>query len=243
MKRFEFKGKEYNCPECWEEVTLTQLLKINTGLTRALEAIQVCTGIDEKELGLSNEFALIMQIDKCLAFLAVQDGIKLELEPKEIVFNGVKVSPFSDIGTKSIVQFKDMEQLVFDFHTIEGEEIDVLKRLSLYPKIVATYLQPFIDSERITIRNGVEIKGEYDFQRVDELAIELYNHSAVEVSNWGHFFIQRFHELRSGIVIDANKSDMKQKRRRRDSLSFLSRWAGKLYYILYLRGISKGKTI
>jgi hypothetical protein len=231
MKRFEFKGKEYNCPECWEEVTLTQLLKINTGLTRVFEAVQVCTGIDEKELSTSNEFALIEQIDKCLAFLAATNSLVLESTPKEIVFNNVMVSVFSDIGTKSVAQYQDMKQLVVDFHTIEGEEIDTVKRLSLYPKIVATYLQPLIDGK------------EYDFERADEIAIELYNHSAVEVSNWGHFFMLRFHELRNGIVIDANKSDMKPKRQRRDSLSFLSRWAGKLYYILYLRGISKGKTI
>jgi hypothetical protein len=231
MKKFTFKGKEYNCPECWEDVTLTQLMKINTGITGVFEMIQVCTGIDEKELSQSNEFTLIEQIDQCLSFLAAKELPILELEPKEIVFKGVKVSPFSDIGTKSVAQYQDMKQLVVDFHTIEGEEIDTLKRLSLYPKIVATYLQPLID------------QGEYDFKRADEIAIELYNHSAMEVSNWGHFFILRFLELRNGIVNDASKLLTNQKRQRRGFLNSLKPWVGKLYYILYLRGISKGKTI
>jgi hypothetical protein len=221
MKQFTFKGREYNCPERWEDVTLTQLMKINTGITRSLEAIQVCTGIDETELSQSNEFALIDSIEQCLAFLAVQEGIKLEDTPKEIVFNGVKVSVISDLGTKSVGQYQDMKELVFEFHKVEGEEIDILKRLSLYPKIVATYLQPLID------------QGEYDYEKADKLAIELYNRSAVEVSSWGYFFIQRFLELRNGIVNDASKLLTKQTKSKQGFLNSLSQWVGKLFSTPY----------
>jgi hypothetical protein len=228
MKQFTFNGKEYNCPECWEEVTLTQLLKINTGLTRVFEAVQVCTGINEKELSTSNEFALIEQIDECLSFIAFPRDLELETEQKEIVFKGVKIPVFSDIGIKSVAQYQDMKHLVVDFHTVEGEEVDTVKRLSLYPKIVATYLQPIID------------QGEYDFKRADEIAIELYEHSAVEVSNWGHFFMLRFHELRNGIVIDVNKSDTKQRKQKQGFLNSLRSWVGKLSYTPYQRVTSKG---
>lgn len=219
MRKFKLNEKEFNCPEKWDEITLEQILKINTGLARTIEAIVICTGISEEEWNRSNDLVLIEEIEQSLSFLNDPTGCSLEKEPNKIVFKGVEVSPFSDIGTKSIAQYQDLKLLVNDFHLKEGDEVDIIRRLSLYPKVVATYLQPVIDN------------GEYDFNRVDELAKDLYNHSAMEVSAWGYFFIQRFIELRSGIVKDAQRLVTNQKKQRLDSLNSLKRWVGELFSI------------
>lgn len=217
MKQFKLKEKEFNCPESWAEITLTQLLKIMAEPLKPMDAIIICTGIPESEWNKSDDFTLIEEIEFTLAFLSDQAGCELEKDPKQIVFKQYEIPKISDIGTKSIAQYQDVKLLINDFHLLEGEEIDVIKRLSLYPKIVATYLQPIIDN------------GEYDYVRADEIAKELYNHSAMEVSSWGYFFIQRFLELRNGIVIDVQKLVMSQKNQKLGLLNYLKQWAGKLF--------------
>ncbi|HET6224651.1 MAG TPA: hypothetical protein VFF27_00135 [Bacteroidia bacterium] len=219
MKRFKLNEKEFNCPQSWAEITIEQLLKITAEVLKPMDAIVICTGITESEWNLSDDFKLIEEIEQTLSFLNSNEGCQLEKEPKEIVFNQFTMPPISDIGTKSIAQYQDIKLLINEFHLAEGEQIDTLRRLSLYPKIVATYLQPIID------------KGEYDYKRADEIAKELYNHSAMEVSSWGYFFIQRFLELRNGIVKDVQTLGMKQKKQKQGSLSSLRRWVGEVFSI------------
>jgi hypothetical protein len=219
MKRLNLKGVDFNCPESWAEISLEQLLKIIAEPLKPMEAIVICTGIPLSEWNNSDDFKLIEELEQTLSFLSTNEGCELEKEPKEIVFKQYEIPPISDIGAKSSVQYQDIKLLIADYHLIEGEEIDLVKRLSLYPKIVATYLQPIIDNKP------------YDFVRVDEIAKELYNHSAMEVSSWGYFFIQRFLELRHGIVKDVQKLVMNQKKQKQGLVSSLKRWVGGVFSI------------
>lgn len=217
MKQFKLEGKQFNCPERWEDITLEQLLKINAGVDNVIEAISICTGLSQEELARSYDLVLMEELERTLMFLKDATGLRLELEPKEIVLNGVKVSPFSDIGKLPTAQYQDLKILIAEFHEQEGEEVDVIKRLSLYPKIVAIYLQPYIDNK------------EYDCEKADEYAKILYQHSAVEVSAWGYFFIRRFQELRNGILNDVQKSVTKPRNQKRGLVSYLKVLGSRLF--------------
>lgn len=218
MKQFKLKGNGFNCPERWEEITLEQLLKINAGVDNVIEAISICTGLSQEELSRSYDLVLMEELEQTLKFLASHEGLKLETEPKEIVLNGVKVSPFSDIGLLPTAQYQDLKILIAEFHEQEGDEVDVIKRLSLYPKIVATYLQSYVD------------KSEYDCEKADIYSKVLYKHSAMEVSAWGYFFIRRFQELRNGILKDALKSHTMPKSQKRGLLTYLKTLGSRLFY-------------
>lgn len=193
MKQYTFNGKAFNCPESWQDISIEQLLKLNVGYTRSLEAIAICTGISEEEWSRSTDYALLDHVEQNLVFLSSQDGLVLEDLPKEFGFNQFKVSPISDIGTLSIGQYQDLKDYINEFYKQEGTEVDTIRRLSLYPKIVAIYIQPPIDAK------------EYDWRAAEELSKELFKCSAMEVSAWGSFFIGKFKELRNGIQKDVQK--------------------------------------
>lgn len=193
MKQYTLNGKAFNCPESWHDITIEQLLKLNVGYTRSLEAIAICTGISEDEWSRSTDYALLDQVEQNLLFLMSPDGLVLEDLPKEFVFRGEKVSTISDIGTLSIGQYQDLKDYINEFYKQEGPEVDTIRRLSLYPKITAIYLQPIID------------KAEYDWKKAEDYSKELFEYSAMEVSAWGSFFIGKFKELRNGIQKDVQK--------------------------------------
>lgn len=224
MKHYTANNKQFTCPENWYEVTLEQLLKINTGITRSLEAISICTGIPEYEWNRDMNLSVADDVEQTLSFLATP-GLKLEEQPQPFVFNGEVISPISDIGNLSIGQYQDLKDYIAEFHLREGDEVDVLRRLSLYPKIVAVYLQPLID------------KKEYDWVRAEVISQELYNCSAMEVSAWGYFFIRKFQELRNGIVKDVQVSATMQKNRKPGFLSYLKSLVLKLFYTPSRKGI------
>jgi hypothetical protein len=188
MKQYTLNGKGFNCPESWYDITLEQLLKLNVWYTRSLEAISICTGISEDEWSRSTDYALIDQVEQTLDFLSSHEGLKLEDVPQTIVLSGVEVPPISDIGTKCIGQYQDLKDYINEFFLAEGEEVDTIRRLSLYPKIVAIYIQPLIDG------------GEYDWKKAEEYSNQLLNYSAMEVSAWGSFFIGKFRGLRNGTL-------------------------------------------
>jgi hypothetical protein len=209
MKQYTLNGKSFNCPERWQDITIEQLLKLNIGYTRSLEAISICTGISEEEWSRSTDYALLDQVEQNLVFLMSQEGLVLEDLPKEFVFRKDEVSPLSDIGTLSIGQYQDLKDYINEFYKQEGDEVDTIRRLSLYPKIVSIYLQPIID------------KTEYDWRKAEEYSKELFEYSAMEVSAWGSFFIGRFRELRSGIQKDAQMSPTMEKKLKQDLANFI----------------------
>jgi hypothetical protein len=213
MKHFTLNDKPGQCPEEWPEVTLEQLLKLQAGPNRSIESIVICTGIPEEEWNKSNDFKLIEEIGQTLAFLSTIDGLDYTKKPEKFVFNGVEVPQISDIGAKGIGQYRDLKDLVATYELAENDE--VVQRLSLYPKIVSIYIQPIITG------------GEYDYLKAEEIAKELYNHSAMEVCAWGAFFIQKFQGLRNGIMKDVQKSVTKQKSQKPGFLSYLKTLAGR----------------
>lgn len=229
MKRLSLNGKDFGCPDNWSEITVEQLLKIISEPLKPMDAIVICTGIPQSEWNKSNDLVLIEEIEQTLSFLNSPEGCVLNDKPNKIVFKQYDIPTISDIGVKSSVQYQDIKLLINDFETVEGNDIDIPKRLSLYTKIVATYLQPIIDKDIITIIDGKEVKGAYDFAKADEYAIELYKHSAMEVSAWGNFFIQRFKELRNGTLKDAQKLIMNQKKQKQGFPGYLKKWVGGLF--------------
>jgi hypothetical protein len=209
MKQYTFNGNPFNCPDSWQDISIEQLLKLNIGYTRSLEAIAICTGISEEEWSRSTDYALLDQIEQNLVFLTSQEGLVLEDLPKEFVFKQFKVSPISDIGTLSIGQYQDLKDYINEFYKQEGPEVDTIRRLSLYPKIVAIYIQPGIDTK------------EYDWRSAEEISKELFKYSAMEVSAWGSFFIGRLEELRSGIQKDVQKLVTTEKKLKQDLASYI----------------------
>jgi hypothetical protein len=213
MKHFTLNDKPGKCPESWPEVTLEQLLKVNAGVERTIEAIVICTGIPEDEWNLSTDFRLIEEIGQTLAFLSTDQGLDYNKRPEKFVFNGVEIPEITDIGAKGIGQYRDLKDLITTYELAEND--DTVLTLSLYPKIVAIYIQPIITG------------GQYDYIKAEEIAKQLYNHSAMEVCAWGAFFIQKFRELRHGIMKDVQKLVTKPKSQKRGFLSYLRTLAGK----------------
>lgn len=209
MKTRILNGKEFKCPEGWPDVTMEQLLKLNTGPTRSTEIIAICTGIEESEWRNSTNFVLVEEIEHTLAFVVDTSGAFAEQEPKDFVFNGVTVPPFSDIGIHSIGQYQDLKLEIAMFEKDEGEEINIIRRLSIYPNIVAIYLQPLITG------------GDYDCDKADLISKELLKYSAMEVSAWGRFFIKKFHELRIGILKDVSILVTSPKKTKQGFLAYL----------------------
>jgi hypothetical protein len=221
MRQFKINNQLCNIPESWEEVTLEQLLKLNTGITRSLELISVFT-IPEKELSNIKDLKLIEEIEITLSFFANVTGRdqmfeKINDKPTKFVFKGVEVPLPSDIGDSSIGQYQDMKFEVSEYMKEDGEEIDLIRRLSIYPKIISIYLQPIVTDT------------EYDWRKAEEISKELYNCSALEVARWGNFFIQRFLELRSGILRDVERLDTVQKNQKQGFLKSLKSSVGRLF--------------
>jgi hypothetical protein len=232
MKHFTVGNIVCDVPEKWEEVTLEQLLKINTGITKPLELISVFT-LPLPELNKLTDFELIEQIELCLLFTqdvaAAKDLLSNYEKPTHFVFNKEEIRLPSDIGVNCLAQYQDLKLLMVDY--FNEEEDNTILRLSVYTKTIATYLQPIID------------KSEYDAVRVDQIALELYKYPAVEVAAWGNFFIQRFSELRSGIMSNVQKSTIPQKNQRQGFLSFLNRLGLKQLSTVSQMGTSRNKTL
>jgi hypothetical protein len=221
MKQFKINHQLCNIPESWEEVTLEQLLKLNTGITRSLELISVFT-IPEKELSNIKDLKLIEEIEQCLTFFTDIEGRDRMFEmvndkPTKFVFKGEEVALPSDIGDSSIGQYQDMKFEVTEYFKEDGAEIDTIRRLAAYPKIISIYLQPIIT------------KSEYDWKKAEEISKDIYNCSALEVARWGNFFILRFQELRHGILKDVQKLTTLQKKQKQGFLTSLSSSVGKLF--------------
>ncbi len=216
MKAYSINNQQFTCPESWQEITVEQLLKLNILDLKAIEIISICTRINERDLLESNDLVLIEDIEQTLSFLSNPDLCNLEIEQPEIVFNGVKVGRFSDIGNLSIGQYQDLKVLINIFSELNQE--DLIERLDLYTKIVSIYIQPIVDQTS------------YDYIKADEYAKILFKHSAVEVAGIGGFFIKSFTELRLGILRDAQKSAMKQKKTKLGFLNSLKAWVGKLSF-------------
>lgn len=211
MKHYKLNDKPFTCPESWEEITLEQLLKIDTGITRSMETIVICTGIPEEEWNKSNDLKLIEEIAQDLAFVRSAEGLDYGKKPSKFVFNGVEVSALLDIGNLSIGQYQDLLQEVTNFHN----ETDTVNQILLYPKITSIYLQPFVT------------KSDYDWVKAEEISKELYHHSAMEVCAWGAFFIVKFKELRNGIMKDVQKLGTLQNKRKPGLVGYLKSLVGR----------------
>lgn len=231
MRQFTINGKQYSFPESWEEATLDQLLKINAGPSTVLEIISIFTGEPQEELSKSKDFKAFEEIEQVLSYLSTPIQFKFSEKPSKFVFKGEEVTLPSDIGELSIAQYQDLKFVCFEFYKEEGEEIDVIRRLQMYVKAVAVYLQPIAD------------KADYDFKRADEIEKEIYNCSAVEVADWGNFFIRKFIELRDGILKDVQTLTIQQQKQKQGSRSWLSRLVSNLPFTIFHKETSKNRPI
>lgn len=215
MKTYKLNERDIFVPERWEEVTLEQLMKLQLQST-TLEYISFLVNVPVKELSASNDLKLIEAIEYDLRFCLEPFDIE-SFQRGKIVFKGEEYSLPSDIGQTSIGQYKDLQLIVMEYD--KGVDVDTNYAISMYTKAVSIYLQPLVS------------KGDYDYILAEEIAKELYQCSAVEVSVWGAFFIKKFRELRNGIVIDAQRLITKKRRFVLDITSFKRRLGSVLHFI------------
>jgi hypothetical protein len=230
MRLFKINDIQVNIPERWEEVTLEQLLKVNAGCERNIEVLTIFTGLPESELNKSKGYKTIEEITLTLSYLNNPIPFSFSDTPKEIVFKQEAFSLPFDLGEQTIAQYEDMKLVCQEYYQEEGEEIDMIKRLNAYVKAVSIYLQPIVD------------KSDYDYKRAEALENEIFKCSAVEVADWGNFFIRKFTELRAGILSSVQASIIPTKKPKQDSRNSQRILASTLHYLASLKGIFKSKT-
>jgi hypothetical protein len=232
MKQVKLSDKVFNIPECWEEVTVEQLIKINTGVTRTTELLSIFT-LPEYELRKLKNLVAAEEIELCLQFLNTTFDFEkaINSKPDKLGFICGWYSLPSDLGDSTIGQYKDLAHIYNEYIKEGDQDISLLRRFKCYVDSIAIYLQPLIDNS------------EYDYLKAEQIANNIYQCSAVEVAGYGHFFIMKFLELRTGILTDVRKVHTPQKKVKQGILYYFKRLIGVLPFIHYQVGTSKNKTI
>lgn len=197
------KKLEIPLPEGWHDVPFNIGLKIKTDESlKYLDQLSLLSGVDKEVLRSSTDNQTVYYLANSLLFI---QGYPLKEHPefpksvfgKELPY--VVYSDTNDLGECSVGQVEDIQEVI---KIAEPKtDIDVIK---LYPKICAIYLQPIINHE------------DYDYKKALNYAEELETTLDFKTTlNMGAFFLQRLHDLTSGLnpdVLKVNRVKKKWKR-------------------------------
>jgi hypothetical protein len=231
MKQVKLSDKIFNIPECWEEVTVEQLIKINAGIQRPIELLSIFT-LPVYELSKLKNLVAVEEIELSLQFLSTTFDFEKAInnKPDKFVFNQYGYSLSTDLGDSSIGQYKDLAHIYSEYIKEGDQDTNLLRRFKCYVDAISIYLQPLVHNS------------EYDYQKAEGIAEQIYQCSAVEVAGYGHFFIMKFLELRTGILTDVRKVHTPQRKVRQGIRYYLKRLIGVLPFTHYPVGTLKNKT-
>jgi hypothetical protein len=219
MKQVTLSNQIFDIPECWEEVTVDQLIKLSIPDQRPIEVISIFT-LPEKELSNLKDLKGLEEIELCLSFLNTNFDFNKASETRKdkFVFNQVEYSLNADIGNSSIGQYKDLAHIYNEYIKEDDQQTNLIRRFKCYVDAISIYLQPVV--------NG----GEYDYIQAELIANDLYKCSAVEVAAYGSFFIRKYCELKNGILTDVLKTHIPKKKPKQGILYYLKRLTGQLRF-------------
>lgn len=187
MKQLTLNGKTINCPDTWEDVTLSQFQQFET-LQQSedfeMELVTLMTGQSKEEWSKSTDIKTWQEVCVNLQFLSkLWDTDEIVSKIKEVSLKGQKYK-LSDLGNESIGQYRDILTLYNKFCEVEGRLFD-LEAQEIYLKMIAIYFQP---------------SKEYDYVKAMETKDEIKEMSILHIIALGNFFLQKYAGLSYGMM-------------------------------------------
>jgi hypothetical protein len=179
MITFKINNQSLQIPTSWNEVTFAQYLQIFDLKDDVVKLVSVFTNQDYEKL----KKTTIVGLDKLLEALSFLNT------PHEIPTYSPTCGPYTlpannkgqfNIQYESLGQFEDARQAM---NKVAGKSMQ--EHTKAYGKYVAIYLQKIRD-------------GEYDFNKIESMEVEVQNFPALQVCSLGQFFFVKLKTLLNG---------------------------------------------
>ena len=190
----------FSFPENWAELTYKQFFEIiklrENAKTNNFELIRIILGLEKEKFDtLPMDFFVALE-RVLLEWISQEVDFQKKELPEVFWLKDKPVVLPSNIGGLSIAQYKDSQELFLDIQSKaekEGRELKESEMLELYPILLATYIQPILDSS------------EYSYKKADLLVADIWNCSGLDVLTFANFFFHKVNQLKSGTKGDVQK--------------------------------------
>lgn len=192
MKKYTINNNTISIPEAWNEISYNQYFALIENKTDDnLVYISILTGLSPDEWLKSKDVATYEDVINNLSWLNELPDISNIPYPKNIVLNGNTLKIPERLDYHTVAQYKDIQNKVQQFAESAEVEASTIALMTIYPDMVAIYLQPQID-------------GEYSYSKAMELVPLVKNLKLYDIASIANFFLRKSIESKIGTMNKLN---------------------------------------